>query len=1134
MPSPRRLFDDFCRRLGLEPHEGRLLVLMGLLVGTLICAYTIAKVVRDALFIAEFGALFLPYAYIGVALASVAFVWLESVVAGRFTRVGASRFNQYAAIALGALAAILLPISRHWTVAWIYLWTGSQAMMLLPQFWGLALDLWDSRRARHVFPVLAGCGLIGGLAGGAFAAWSTPLVERVGLMWVIVALLAMAHLLTRIIERYRPRQPGPAEAKSMASRWDIIRKSRYIKIFAAVLALSVIVGTLVDFQFKYYIQHIYSSPGALTGFFGKFYVVLNAAALLFQFGAATWLMQRFGLGAATQLQPTSIVLLSAWVVLSPGWWAITTLRGVQGVVSQSLGKASTEIYYAAVRPKERRLIKPAIDTLVERWSDAAVGVMLILVLHALHVGITAIAIGTAILAGVWLLFALLLNREFSAAFANALSSRWIDPESAPESMRTPAGRKALVAALQSADEPNLVLALQLSQSTRDPQVARAVRDCLRHSSPNVRVAAVQAMEAIKLRDHENVIEGFLGQSHEGLRRSAVGYMLSLGPHPAEFARRLLEGDDPTLRQYLVDALFDRPYAAAGVLTLPWIDARLASGSRTDVLLAARALGAVAGRMPATRLRGLLAMPDVEIQREALRSATRRPARELLDVLLECLPVPDLSYQAREALAAVGDPAVPGLRQLLGGGRGGRLQDLATRTLSRIASPPAIRALMTVVRSADVRLRYLGLQGLARMRVRTGAPVLTRSETNRLFLRELRGFRDAQERALALEAHAAPEIRLLGESYRESAEMALERALQALACWYEPKPLPGVFERLRPSSHEAAAPALEYLAQVLPRGVFRPVRDIFEAIPAGEPDGATGKDPVAEGIRHAWESGDEWLRACAVHASRTVVGFDAGLFVASDHDGAVVRAVLAAPSRRRPGAAELGEEREDMLTPVERVMILKGADLLKEVGPRRLLELADVAREVEISKGETIYQEEDPADALYLVVEGRVRIVTGDHASEVGPGEAFGTWALVDESGRGHRAECIEDGRALALYRDAFYDLAAGDLTLLQEVVRALARRLRALVSDQPLEARVEGEGIEKPEALVQAEAAARESAAPSPDAPSATAGAALAAAALGQKPLPDSAAQEAQLPPEQAREDIVPTHAPETDEPQVP
>jgi len=152
----------------------------------------------------------------------------------------------------------------------------------------------------------------------------------------------------------------------------------------------------------------------------------------------------------------------------------------------------------------------------------------------------------------------------------------------------------------------------------------------------------------------------------------------------------------------------------------------------------------------------------------------------------------------------------------------------------------------------------------------------------------------------------------------------------------------------------------------------------------------------------------------------------------------------------------------MLTPVERVLILKGADLLKHVGQRHLLGLATVTREIEISAGETLYGEDDPADALYLVVEGRVRLSTGGRTtSEVGPGEAFGTWALVDDSRRGHRAECVEDGLALALLRKDFYDRAAGDLTLLQEVVRVLAKRLRSLVSDRPEEARVENEGIER-------------------------------------------------------------------------
>ncbi len=188
----------------------------------------------------------------------------------------------------------------------------------------------------------------------------------------------------------------------------------------------------------------------------------------------------------------------------------------------------------------------------------------------------------------------------------------------------------------------------------------------------------------------------------------------------------------------------------------------------------------------------------------------------------------------------------------------------------------------------------------------------------------------------------------------------------------------------------------------------------------------------------------------------------------------------------------------MLTAIERVLILKGADLLRDVGPRRLLAVAEVAREVELTKGDTIYKEEDAADALYMMVEGRVRLSTGERTiSEVGPGEAFGTWALVDDAERGQRAECIEDGLALALHRDGFYDVAAGDLKLLQEVVRALARRLRALVSERPEEARVEGEGVEKPVALAETETFESDAAA---DAAPASEGTALVAAVLGKTP----------------------------------
>lgn len=906
--NPALLFKGFTRRLGIEPEEQRLLLLMGALVATLFCAYTIAKVLRDALFLAEFGALALPYAYIGVAVAAVGFVWVESIVARRFALVGATRFNQYAAIAFSVIAVLMLPRARHWTIVGFYIWTGSQAMMILPHFWALALDVWDSRRARKVFPLFGGCGLLGGLAGGAFAAWSTPILHQTGLMWTLSGLLVGAYALTRVVERHRARRPTVTEVSSTTSRWQIILRSSYIKILAVGLALSVVVSTLVDFQFKMFLQHVYPDPHALTKFFGEFYVGLNALSLLFQFSVAGWVLQRLGLGPATALQPITAMLFTSWITISPVWWGIVAMRWIQGVVFQTVGKSSAEIYYTAIHPRARRRIKPAIDTLVDRWSDAAVGVLLIVLLHTIGVRTAVVAVVTTVLAVAWIVVLVILNRQYGRAFEQTLSSRWIEPETTPEAIRTPAARKALLEALRADDEGRTVLALNLSRGARDPAIAAAVRGCLRHVSPAVRAAAIESMEAMRLSDPDGVIQGLLAEPHERLQRAVIGYLLSLGPDRATFARDLLDGSDDALRQYALDALFDRPHEATSVLTPEWIDARLEAGSHEDLLLAARAVGALGGGASAQRLRVLLAQEDVEVRRMALLSAKRRPSRELIDVLVPLLLVPELSLEAREAVAAIGDPAVPELERILGGELGARAQTLAALTLGRIATRRAMDALMKLVRTSDLRLRHLGLQSMNRLRVDSGQPVLPRSAAHKLFLRELADYRTNLEPALLLETNPAAEVQLLAASFRESAEMALERAVRALACWYEPKPLAGAFERLRSREPQAAAPALEYLGHVLPRAVFKPVTRIFEQVPAKEEaEGpAADRDDVAEPIRSAWLKGDGWLRACAVRASRHSPSLDPQLFGTGDVDDPIVKAELAALTsmgQRVPGSSQ---------------------------------------------------------------------------------------------------------------------------------------------------------------------------------------------------------------------------------------
>jgi len=637
--APPGVLRAVARRLGLETDQQRLLVLMGALVAVLFGAYTIAKILRDALFLAEYGALALPYMYVAVALAAVGFVWLDSAVARASSRRNAVGFHQGLAIALSAAAAILHPIAPHWTAAAFYIWTGSQAMMLLPHFWALALDVWDSRRARTVFPFLACCGLFGGLVAGGVSAWTVQALGRDGLMWILCGLLVLAFVVTRVLEQYRARSGIVAQRVSTQSSWKIISRSPYIRVFVVSLALAVVLSTLVDFQFKVFLQHQYPDSHAMTRFLGKFYLGLNALSLLFQFSLAGWVLRRIGLGPATALQPVTAALFMVWVALSPVWWAVVSLRWLQSVVQSTLGKSTSEIYYTAIHPHERRRIKPAIDTLVERWSDAAVGVLLVVLLHVLGVSTHAIAVATLILAIVWLGTIVVLDRQFGRAFERLLSTRWIEPDETADVVRSPSARRALVTAMREGDVRRIVLALHLCRGARSADVAKTVRSCLGHASAAVRVAAVETMRAMALDDPAGTIAGFLHAEDEELRRAAVRYAVTVGKDRAAVARRLLDGDDADLRHFALDALVDLPRAPRGLLTTQWVRERLAAGTHEDLVLAARAAGAMEVRESPRWLRTLLAIDDVEVRRAALASARRRPTQELVDVILPLFELP---------------------------------------------------------------------------------------------------------------------------------------------------------------------------------------------------------------------------------------------------------------------------------------------------------------------------------------------------------------------------------------------------------------------------------------------------------------------------------------------------------------
>lgn len=135
----------------------------------------------------------------------------------------------------------------------------------------------------------------------------------------------------------------------------------------------------------------------------------------------------------------------------------------------------------------------------------------------------------------------------------------------------------------------------------------------------------------------------------------------------------------------------------------------------------------------------------------------------------------------------------------------------------------------------------------------------------------------------------------------------------------------------------------------------------------------------------------------------------------------------------------------MLTVIEKVIFLQNVDVFTDVPTEELAYLAAIADEVEYKEGNDIYRQDDPSDALYVVLGGKVRLYQGDKDVKVAEAkDAFGTWALLDEAPRLMTATPLEDAQLLRVDREDFFDLLADHTQITQGVFKTVVKRQRKL------------------------------------------------------------------------------------------
>lgn len=136
----------------------------------------------------------------------------------------------------------------------------------------------------------------------------------------------------------------------------------------------------------------------------------------------------------------------------------------------------------------------------------------------------------------------------------------------------------------------------------------------------------------------------------------------------------------------------------------------------------------------------------------------------------------------------------------------------------------------------------------------------------------------------------------------------------------------------------------------------------------------------------------------------------------------------------------------MLSTLEKVLFLKSIDLFSQIAGEDLTQVALVATEAEHDSGDEVFAEGEIGDALYVVLDGKVRVRQGDRVvDEVGERQCFGEMAILDPAPRRITVTAVTDTRLLRIGREDFQEILAEKPEIALGIIKVLTRRLRDAV-----------------------------------------------------------------------------------------
>lgn len=556
--------------LDIRPGEGRPAALACGGSFLVLAFLTLARSMREAIFLTTFPVSHLPYITAATVVAGLPAV---SVFTTQIANRDPRRVLVICGLGMGGgLAAIRLLLGLTPTAAVaFYLWTSVGVMLLTSGFWVLTSEVFAVRGAKRLYALIGAGGTAGAMATGGALTGLIGVIEADRLLAALLTLLAL-FLASQHLQRpagcaaasrrdLTPPPDPPVAARIRVGNANreslrLVAGSRHLRLIALIVLFATTASTLVDYQFKEIASAAVTDQAELTGFLGAFYGWTGAVALAIQLLFSARMMATSGIAISLAVLPAFLLAGSLGLLLAPGLAVAAGLRGADNSLRKSVFRPVVEYLFVPLPSELRRRTKTFIDTTVDGVAEGLGAVIVFLWVTLGGLPSRWLSLPVILFAVVMFRLSRSMGREYFATIVERLRAPDREPELAADGHQ-----KDLLSATFTRMDVRTILsgvrtavpAGRKAERKPEPAAEPTEPDLLRSADDRV---VSRTIDAISEWDAERMEALVRLLARDGLTRRVVAALAALGEKavPILTSTLLDEGADFVIRRRIPSVL----------------------------------------------------------------------------------------------------------------------------------------------------------------------------------------------------------------------------------------------------------------------------------------------------------------------------------------------------------------------------------------------------------------------------------------------------------------------------------------------------------------------------------------------------------------------------------------------------